>query len=159
MTNYVSASSRDYLNIRDELTVSFEGEVINSKVVVPATLQTQMLNRIYYAHFGVTQCILRTKDVIYWLGMTVQIEEFVLWCSVCHKNKKRNPKQPLKSHETPNPSWAKVGDDLLVYKNNVYLMCVDYFSKYLEIVKLSNLSNKMTIYSSEICLCQTQHSR
>ena len=62
-------------------------------------------------------------------------------CSVCNKFKRNNTKEPLISHEIPDRAWAKVGVDLFHYNQGDYLMCVDYFSKFPEIAKLTQTAS------------------
>ena len=37
----------------------------------------------------------------------------------------------------PNRPWEKIGTDLFEFKGTAYLLLVDYYSRYIEIVKLS----------------------
>ncbi|XP_048255340.1 uncharacterized protein K02A2.6-like [Haliotis rufescens] len=140
----VPACVQDFWNIRDELTVVGDLVFKGNKLVVPRALQAEMLQKIHEAHLGITKCKQRERDVLFWIGMNKHIEDFVSQCTICNE-KKSNTKEPLKSHDIPERPWAKVGADLFVYKNSDYLLCVDYFSKYPEIVKLTDLSSRTTI--------------
>ena len=47
--------------------------------------------------------------------------------------------------DIPDRPWSKIAADLFEYQNHHYLLIVDYFSKWLEVIKLDNLSSKTTI--------------
>lgn len=74
--------------------------------------------------------------VLFWPGMTKQIEDFVSNCFTC------NIYQKNKLKEYP---WEKLGCDLLYFKGSNYLIVVDYFSKFVEIAKLVDNTSSMVI--------------
>ncbi|KAI4884219.1 hypothetical protein NFI96_005617 [Prochilodus magdalenae] len=78
-------------------------------------LRSDMLERIHESHLGIVKCKERARDVMYWTGMTKDIEDVVMQCSVCNMFKRNNTKEPLISHEIPDLTWAKVGVDLFHY--------------------------------------------
>ena len=47
--------------------------------------------------------------------------------------------------ELPNRPWAKIGRDLFEFNGAHYLPSVDYYSKWIEIAKLSNLNSNNVI--------------
>jgi len=47
--------------------------------------------------------------------------------------------------ELPNRPWAKIGSDLFEFNSAYYLFSVDFYSKWIEIAKLSNLSSNNVI--------------
>lgn len=104
-----------------------------------------MLEKIHEAHMGIVKSKERARDILFWPGMAKQIEEVVQKCAVCNKHKNNNPREPLIPHPVPSRAWSKVGIDLFHFNNAEYIMCVDYYSKYPEISKLSGTTNKHII--------------
>jgi hypothetical protein len=47
--------------------------------------------------------------------------------------------------EIPDRPWSKIAADLFEYQSQHYLLVVDYFSKWPEVLKLDNQSSKNTI--------------
>ena len=45
----------------------------------------------------------------------------------------------------PDLPWQKVGTDLFAWNGHTYLLVVDYYSRFKEIVKLSNTSSTLVI--------------
>ena len=94
--------ARPYWNFRDEITshhgILFKG----ARIVIPMTMQQEMLQIIHSSHLGIEKCKRRARDVLYWPGMNAQIEEVVSNCTVCSTYQRSNPKEPLLSHEAPH---------------------------------------------------------
>ena len=57
-------------------------------------------------------------------------------CVECCRNKYQNA-EPLLPASFPKLPWQKVASDLFVWKNSHYLLVIDYFSRYIEIAKLT----------------------
>ncbi|KAF2904826.1 hypothetical protein ILUMI_01349 [Ignelater luminosus] len=85
---------------------------------------------------GVNKTKNRARQCFYWPGMARDIE----------KN------EPLISHDIPNRSWKKVACDLFNIQRDAYLLVEDYYSKYIEIVKLedSTSSNQVIVHLKSI---------
>ncbi|KAL6481774.1 hypothetical protein MHYP_G00098540 [Metynnis hypsauchen] len=105
-----------------------------------------MLNRIHESHLGEVKCKERARDILYWPGMSVQIEDFESQFAVCNANRNSNPREPLLSHSLPGRP-SKIGTDLFHHNGAEYLLCVDYYSKFPEISKLSNTTAQGVILS------------
>ncbi|KAK9685727.1 Integrase core domain [Popillia japonica] len=56
---------------------------------------------------------------------------------MCNKYAKSNTKEPMIPHDIIKQPWQKVGIDLYELNGHVYLIIVDYYSKYPEIVTLN----------------------
>jgi len=91
----ISVVLRVYLGFRDELTLQ-DGLIFKgSGVVIPREMQILMLTKIHNSHQGPDAYIRRTKDVIFWPGMTAEIRQLVSQCSVCNEFLQKQPKEPL----------------------------------------------------------------
>ena len=101
-----------YWNYRDEISIydgiMFKGE----KVIVPKSMQREMLTLIHSSHLGVEKCKRRARDVLYWPRMNAEIEDAVSKCQVCSTYRKSNQREPLLSHPIPQRPWVRVGGDL-----------------------------------------------
>ena len=110
------------------------------KLIIPQQLRPDILRRIHESHLCMEKCKSRARAVVYWPGMSEDIERLVAKCSTCLKHQRSNQKEPLKPHAVPVRAWQKLGTDIFEYKSKPYLVIVDYYSKYPEIcfqVKLS----------------------
>ena len=79
--------------------------------------------------------------------MSSQIEDTckVSKCSTCCQFHRAQLKEPMVIQELPNRPWAKIGSDLFEFNGAHYLPSVDYYSKWIEIAKLSNLNSNNVI--------------
>ena len=75
-------------NIRDELHVARAIIFVGEKVLIPAKLRQQMLRLVHERHMGAGKSKARARIVMYWPGMSKDIEAVVCRCSVCMKYQK-----------------------------------------------------------------------
>lgn len=142
----VDPELRVYWPFREEVS-SMDGLLYKGhKIIVPTKLRSDMLHRIHESHLGVVKCKQRAREVLYWPGMTTQIEEVVAVCSVCATYNRANMREPMMETECPDRPWVKVGVDLFEFGGSHYIVCVDYYSKWPEIAKLDSLTSRKTIY-------------
>lgn len=129
-------SIAEYWNYRDELSqmngILFKGE----RIIVPAALRAEMLSRIHTGHMGMEKCKQRARDILFWPGMSKQIEDLVGKCPVCLEHRPSNTKEPMISHPIPSRPWQTVATDLFTWNNENYIVTVDYYSRYFELDKL-----------------------
>ena len=143
-----------YWNYRDEIStysgIMFKGE----KVIVPKSMQREMLAVIHSNHLGVEKCKRRARDVLYWPGMNSEIEDTVSKCQICSTYQRSNPKELLLHHPVPERPWARVGADLFELNSHSYLVLVDYYSGFIEVEQLLDTKSEVIIK-----LCKSQFSR
>ncbi|XP_060079959.1 uncharacterized protein K02A2.6-like [Ylistrum balloti] len=141
----VPAELRSYWTFRDEISC-IDGLMYKShKLVVPRSMKKEMLDLIHSSHLGVVKCKNRARDILFWLGMSRDIEDRVNSCEICAKHNNANHKEPMIATELPIRPWSKIGVDLFDYNNESYLLTVDYFSKWPEIVRLESTTAKCVI--------------
>ena len=139
------SSARPYWTFRDELSC-IDGILYKSeKIVIPKSLRKKMLAVIHEPHLGIVKSINRARDVLFWLGMTADIEQTVRACTICAATQNANPKEPMLIPDIPNRPWSKLAADLFEFRGIHYLLVVDYFSKWPEVLKLDNLSSSNTV--------------
>ena len=95
----------------------------------------------------------RVRSSVWWPGVTSQVKQFVENCRECAKVA-RPRREPLLPTPLPDYPWQVVGSDLFELKGEHYLLTVDYFSRYPEVIKLSS-----TTSSNIIALLKTIFAR
>lgn len=123
---------KDYLVVKDQL-IFYE-----NKILIPKHIRKEMISIVHAGHAGIVKCKKRARKVLYWPGMSRDIEEFVSKCKACEKYRPSNPRQPLLSHEIPDLPFNKVGVDVAHFAGRDYLVLVDYYSKWIEVKSLRN---------------------
>ena len=76
---------------------------------------------------------------MWWPALSIQLEELVRKCAECCRHRIQNS-EPLLPGKFPKLPCETVTTDLFVWNNSHYLLIIDYFSRYIEIAKLSSES-------------------
>ena len=134
----VPQSVRSFWHKRDVLHVADDILFADQRIVVPSLLQPQMLTLLHESHFGIEKTKSRARELLYWPNMCADIERIVSQCELCVKYQNNHPREPLISHDIPNERFLKVAMDIMTFRNQEYLVIVDYFSKYPEMIALAN---------------------
>ena len=137
-----------YWTFREEWTIE-DGLILKgTRIVVPSTKQAEILKLIHEGHLGLTKCMLRAKETVYWPGLNDQLEKLVLNCQLCLKYSQSKCKQPWQmslGHEIPAFPWTKIATDIFHFKGDSFLFLVDYTSRYPIICKLTSITAQHVI--------------
>ena len=127
---------KHYHSVATELSVENGLLMRGSRVVIPAALRLEMLDRVHTGHQGISKCRERARQSLWWPGLSRQLEELVKNCSECRKftNQRSEPLIPTALPELP---WQRVGTDLFELKGHSYLLIVDYYSRFIEVARLN----------------------
>ncbi|XP_046348751.2 uncharacterized protein K02A2.6-like [Haliotis rufescens] len=117
-----------------------------NRLVIPLTLRSQMLEKIHAGHQGIRKCRERAMTAVWWPGLSAEIRSVVEHCKICSKYR-RNPTEPLLPTPIPDRPWQRVGTDLFELNKAMYILVIDYFSRYIEVIKLSSTTSKSIINS------------
>ena len=131
---------KKYWGEKDKLSVVDDLLLYGTRVVIPESLQYEILMKIHHGHQGIQRCRLRVSSSVWWPGISKQVENFVTRCPTCMKNTPP-PVEPMLQSSLPSHPWEKVGADLFQLKDSTYLLVVDYYSRYVEIQKLTSLTS------------------
>ena len=131
---------KPYFQFSGELNVQRHLLLKGSRIVIPTSMQLEMLYKLHHAHQGIQKCQQWAQQSIWWPGLSRQLTDLVKNCSICCKERYQPP-EPLMPSQFPTLPWQKVGTDLFYWKNACYLLIVDYYSRYIETAKLANESS------------------
>ena len=137
----ISTNMQPYWEVRSELTVCNDLLLRGSRIVVPVSLQEQTLHKIHHGHQGIQKCRARANSAVWWPRMSEQISNAVSTCPECVR-KSNQCREPMIATNLPDYPWQIVGSDLFHHKGTTYLLIVDYFSRYPEIVRLTDTTSK-----------------
>ena len=79
-------------------------------------------------------------NAVWWPGLSKQLEDLVNKCTTCTKERVNAPESAIPS-ELPDRPWQKIAADLFELKGQPYLLVSDYFSRYVEVAKLSRTTS------------------
>ena len=119
---------RPYLPLADALYEVDGVLMMNSRIVVPASLRPNILHLLHAAHQGTDRMKARATDTVYWPNMTVDITRTRLECQSCNKMAKSNPTQPPFPPKDPEYPFQMLASDYFHYCGKCYVVIVDRYS-------------------------------
>lgn len=146
--SHLSISLKPYYQFSSEISIVNGLLMRNSRIIIPAKLRADVLAQIHTGHQGLNKCRERARQSVWWPGLSKEIKNLVESCQTCRQNYTQKD-EPLISSPFPELPWQKVGMDLFEFKKSTYLLVVDYYSRYIEIAKLKQLTAAEVILHSK----------
>ena len=112
----------------------------DTRIVVPTSMRQVTLGKIHQGHQGIQRCRLRMNTSVWWPGASSDIECFIKAYPEYQKTAVLY-REPMLQSDLPSYPWEKVASDLFQHKNSTYILVVDYFSRFVEIQKLSSTTS------------------
>ena len=135
---------KTYWSIRGEITVNHGLLMKGSRIIIPSSMQADILSKIHGAHQGITKCRDRANNSVYWPGLSKDIEDMVRKCDTCSIIQNDHA-EPMIYMPLPGRPWEKLGTDMFYWKGQNYLLVIDYYSRYIEIAKLTSTTSSDVI--------------
>ena len=132
----LSPELRPYHSVAYEMSVEDGLLLRGNRMVIPHILRNDILKRIHTGHLGIAKCRERARQGVWWPGLSAELEKLVNNCTECCKARIQSP-EPLCPSPLPDLPFQKVASDLFELNGRTYLLLVDYYSRYVEIAKLS----------------------
>lgn len=143
--NVIPKQCKEYYKIKDDIYFECGLAFFQNKIIVPDSLRSYVLNLVHEGHPGICKSISKARQLFYWPGLAKDIHKFVLECRTCEKFRPANSHDKLLPHKIPNRRFAKVGTDILDFSGKFFLVIIDYFSHWLEILPLKDKTSKSVI--------------
>lgn len=141
----VPHSIRAYWSVRDELAV-LDGVIYKGmRIVVPPSMRSDMLAQIHKSHKGIVKCKQRARESLYWPSMNRSIEEMVKDCHDCNIYQNAQHSEQMQPRKLPNLPWSELASDLFEWEGEQHIVTVDYYSKFIEVDQLTNITSKTVI--------------
>ncbi|UYV65345.1 K02A2.6-like [Cordylochernes scorpioides] len=142
----MSQALLSYWHVKDEL--GFQNGLLmrSCRLVIPASMKLEILDKLHAGHFGITKTRLRARETVWWPGISEEIAETVRKCSVCIQEAV-SKHEPLIPTNFPTRPWQKIGMDLFKFENKWYLVVIDYYSRFPEMIQLDRLTANVVVRS------------
>ena len=135
-----------YFSKRLELATE-EGILLwDSRVVIPDSLRGILLKDLHAEHLGMVKMKQLARKYMWWPKLDKEIEETVKACTSCQEAAKTPASSQPASWSWPGGPWKRLHLDFAgPYLGRMFLVIVDAYSKYLEVVPMSHATSATTI--------------
>ncbi|XP_024880926.1 uncharacterized protein K02A2.6-like [Temnothorax curvispinosus] len=134
-----------YFEEKGILTVTPDGTLLcGTRIHIPKGLRNEVLEKIHQGHLGEKKCQGRARQSVWWPGVNADVRARCLKCTICLEHRLQT-KEPLIVTEPPERPWQEVAVDFCEREGRHYLVMVDYFSRYPEVVYMSSTTAANTI--------------
>nr|XP_058971272.1 uncharacterized protein K02A2.6-like [Pocillopora verrucosa] len=133
-----------YFAHRAELTVVKGLLMMGPRGVIPSSMKLEVLDKIHDGHQGIVKCKALARNTVWWPSMMKNIEELIENCRKCQSNRK-NPPEPLVPTMLPQRPWQYIATDVYELNKRLYLVMIDYYSRWIEVASLSSTASAEVI--------------
>jgi transposase InsO family protein len=131
---------------RESLTIEQDCIMCRERVVIPTGLRKRVLKQIHQGHPGIQRMKSLARNYAYWPGMDTEIEQMVRSCTPCAAAAKQPTKETLHSWPPATKPWERIHVDYAgPYMGKQFLIVVDAFSKYPEVVPVPHITSRQTV--------------
>ena len=138
-----------YWSVRHELTIHDGLLFKQDRVVIPSSLRSNILRKLYTAHRGTEFTLRHARSCVFWPGINSQIEDICKNCTTCAQHARQHPREPLKPYPVPTLPWQLVSQDLFTLNGSAYLITVDHYSDFYELDRLPSIQSSLVIQATK----------
>ena len=115
-------SIAEYQRYQDSLYVNDGVVLYKDRVVVPSSLRRMILDNLHAAHQGISSMQLRAQAIVFWPGMTHDIQEVRASCRECNRNAPSQAPLPSEQASPPSTPFEQIFADFFEYGGHHYLV-------------------------------------
>ena len=83
--HHTASCAKQYYPVASELSVCNNLLLRSDRIVIPQSLQQQMLAKLHCGHQGITKCRQRARQSIWWPGINKDIDDMIAKCLQAQK--------------------------------------------------------------------------
>lgn len=129
----MSSELAPYWSIRNQLDVERDVIWYNGRIVLPLSLRNRALDVLHSAHQGVAGMLDRAQTVVYWPGISNDIQRTRSSCRICCRNAPSQAPLPAAVPECPETPFEAVFADFFEESGYHYLVAGDRLSGWVEV--------------------------
>nr|XP_037270564.1 uncharacterized protein K02A2.6-like [Rhipicephalus microplus] len=143
-------------NIRSSELGLHEGCLLwGSRVVIPKSLQAQVLGVLHASHPGIEKSKMIARSHVWWPGIDNDIANSVKSCATCQTQHRAAQPVQQTPWSFPQRPWSRLHIDFRrPFLGHTFLVIVDAFSKWIEVFPVSSTSAEATISALRIAFAQ-----
>ena len=86
--------------------------VYDSRLVIPCSMQRQILEKIHAEHLSLQKCRQRVQSSVWWPKISSDLKLFIEKCSCYQSFRRKNKSEPMKASILPERQWLQIGADI-----------------------------------------------
>ncbi|PIO60823.1 integrase core domain protein [Teladorsagia circumcincta] len=135
-----------YFALRQSLSLQDDCLFFGPRIIIPSKFHDRVLSLLHDGHPGMSRMKSLARCYVYWTNITKDIENFVRSCSNCQEVAKTPVKTELFSWPKEEKLWSRIHVDFAGPINGkMFLIIVDAYSKWPEVIEMSSTTSKATI--------------
>ncbi|XP_059351622.1 uncharacterized protein K02A2.6-like [Daphnia carinata] len=140
------AQPEDMVIAKIERDVNANCLFFGHRIVIPQVLQHRVLTMLHEGHPGSTRMKVLARSYVYWHNIDQDIVDLVGRCTRCQESAKNSVKNELSSWPKTTSPWQRIHIDFAgPLKGKMFLVVVDAFSKWPEIIEMTSATTEATI--------------
>lgn len=116
-----------YWSFSEELTVQNLLQLKGTRIVIPGSLQAEILRKLHEGHLGITKCRERSKHSVWWPGLSKELTDMITACDAC-------------AHDRTNLRGTLLPSEFPCRPRSM-----NYFSRFFEVAKLTSTTSEAVV--------------
>ena len=142
----INVDAEKFRKLSDSLSVCNGCLIHGTRVVIPQSLQSQILDLLHIGHFGMERMKQLARTAVYWPGIDADIEMASRRCDSCGEHQNKPSKPAVHPWMLPEKPWSRVHlDHAINFMGTNWLVMTDAYSKYPCIHPTSSTSTRATL--------------
>ena len=142
----VPADLQSFKSKQDEIGLEGGCLMWGIRVIIPAKLQSAVLQSLHMGHPGITRMKAIARSYFWWNGLDKDIEKLANLCESCQAVKSSPAVAPLHPWVWPDAPWKRLHVDFAgPFLGRTFLIVVDAHSKWPEVITMSSTTSQSTI--------------
>ena len=130
-----TADISSFLPLRPDLQV-LEGVLLyRNRVVVPPSLRACVLEHLHSGHQGVSAMSSRARALVFWPGISRDIQSTRDTCHPCNRNAPSQAATPASESPSPSTPFEMIFADYFEFRGHHYLVAGDRLSGWVEVFR------------------------
>lgn len=144
-TSLQDKNLRTYFEKREQLSTDQGCLLWGSRVVVPPNLRKRLLHELHENHPGVSRMKAKARNYLWWPILDQDIEDFIKQCYACASMQNQPAAAPLHPWSWARNPWERIHIDYAELDKQHYLVVMDSFSKWIEVLPTKTTTAARTI--------------
>ena len=136
---------KPYYQRKDQLATDQSCLLWGLRVIIPPTLQAQILNELHVSHPGIVKMKALARSIVWWPNMDKDIEGVVTSCQSCATQRILPPVAPLHTWPWASHPMQRIHIDFASIEQFQVLVIIDSHSKWIEAIPLRSATASTTV--------------